>query len=200
MTDPEYAAVLETLYTQYYDDLVLHCLSVVHYAPEMRAYVEECVQDTFLKAVARYARLKNHPDLRGWLFVTCYNHMRNTRHIFYNREKKHAYSIDANPSMEIADLADAFLKMDDEDTYSDRMECIYTLLTETEKQVFDDYFIHHSSFEDIAKHTGRSKRAVESVLYRIRKRLGKNLPLPLIIFFLIGAFFPILNNWIRRGR
>lgn len=191
MIDPERNKIMEMLYAEHYDELVLKCLAVIHYAPEMRTFVEECVQDTFLKAIAEYDDLQSHPDISRWLFLTCYNHMRNIRHVYYHRSKKHKFSFDAYPGIEIADPIDAFRKFDEGEEYADCLKRIYTLLFEKEKSVFDDYFIHHESLDNISKHTGKTKSAVKSMIYRIRRRLERNFMSSILIFFFVRRVFSI---------
>ena len=186
MSDIERNALIEELYEQYYDKLVLHCMTMVGYRPELLPMAEECVQEVFYLALKRHQRLHDHPDVEGWLFRCCNNRMHNMLFTYFLRSKKHAYSSDEETSPELADPYDSFLGFEENQAFYGCIDRIHSLLLENENEIFDSYFLQGYTIDEIAVHYGKSKSSIKSTIYRIRKRL-KNIYFIIFIVFLITA-------------
>lgn len=181
--------LLEKLYEQYYDALVLRCKRYTAYKPEAKDMIEDCVQDVFLKVIQNYRKLVNHPNLTGWLFRACENRMKNLAHTQSVRARKHAFSIDAQASPEIVDVVRAFQRYDDMAEYTECISRIYELLLDEERLVFNDYFLQNMSAKEVAERHNTTEGGAKSMIYRIRKKIKHNLPFPLQIFFLLACLF-----------
>ena len=176
--------LIEKLYEQYFDKLVLHCMTMVGYRPELRYMAEECVQEVFCLALKRYQKLQNHPDAEGWLFRCCDNRMKNMLFKYNKRNQKHAYSSDAETSPELADPHDSLFGFEEAQEFYGCVDRMHDLLLDSEKQIFDAYFLQGYGIDEVADRAGKSVSSVKSVIYRIRKRL-KNTFFSLFIFFLV---------------
>lgn len=185
---------ISILYETYYDRLSLFCQRMTGYRPELLLFVEECIQDVFHTAIKKYALLANHPDVEGWLFRSCINRMNNLLKTYYGRKKRHAYSIDSKSVAELYDPNDSFRRMEEDEAYQEILERIYALLLDSEKDVFDQYFLVGLDVERISKYTDKSSSSVKSTIYRIRKRLKNAFYKDLIIFLLVSASFLHLNK------
>jgi len=179
-------ALIEKLYEQYYDKLVLHCMTMTGYRPELRNMAEECVQEVFCFALERYQKLQSHPDVEGWLFRCCNNRMKNMLFKYNKRSQKHAYSSDMETSPDLVDPHDSFLYFEEEQAFCRCVDRMYDHLLDSEKQIFDSYFLQGYDVNEVANCTGKSISSVKSVIYRIRKRL-KNTFSSFFIFLLIST-------------
>ena len=194
MTEMERNKFISVLYEDYFDRLNLFCQRMTNYQPELFTFVEECVQDVFHTAIKKYNRLADHPDVEGWLFRSCINHMNNTLKTYYGRKKRHAYSMDGDSVAELYDPNDSFRLLEEDEAYREALERIYALLLDCEKEIFDQYFLQGHDLNHISKQTGKSPSSVKSTIYRIRKRLKKSLYKDLIILLLMGASFFRMNK------
>lgn len=113
---------ISTLYEDYFDRLNLFCQRVTGYRPELFPFVEECVQDVFHTAIKKYNRLADHPDVEGWLFRSCINHMNNMLKTYYGRKKRHAYSMDGDSVAELYDPNDSFRLLEEDEAYREVLE------------------------------------------------------------------------------
>lgn len=183
-------ALIEKLYEQYFDKLVLYCMTMTGYRSELRNMTEECVQEVFYFALERYRKLQNHPDVEGWLFRCCDNRMRNMLFKYHKRSQKHAYSSDMETSPELIDPHDSFLYFEEEKTFYGCIDRMYELLLDSEKQIFDTYFLQGYGINEVAELTGKSIGSVKSVIYRIRKRLKNT-------FFTFFPFYLMITRLFR---
>lgn len=186
--------VLDELYEKYYDMLVLRCYYWINYNAELMPYVEECVQDTFLLALKRQRLLQRHPNITGWLFCTCHNRLRNIIHTHYNRQRKHAYSLNEDKFPELHDPCDSFAAFESECAYNDLLDELYRALLPSDAELAKAFFVEGVSVKSLAKRNGTTEGAVRNRIYRIRKRLKALLQSFMQIFLCICVTFLFLNN------
>lgn len=191
MTEKKRYELIETLYEQHYDELVLSCRGWIGYHSELMPFVEECVQDTFKIALARYQTLITHPDSMGWLLCTCYNRLRNIKHTYYGRATKHAFSADEEMSPELMDPHDSLVAFEEDEVYHDLVGRVYELLLDSEKEVFNKYFLENASLVDVSNRVGKTESAVKSMVYRMRRRLEKNMAPILILLISFALLFQL---------
>lgn len=194
MSEMERNKFITMLYNDYFDRLVLFCHRVTGYRPELMPFAEECVQDVFHTAIKKYTKLVNHPDIEGWFFRSCINRMNNVLKTYYGRKKRHAYSIDADNVKELFDPNDSFQCFEEEQAYREVLERIYTLLLDSEKEIFDQYFLEKRNIDQISKRLGKSSGSIKSIIYRMRKRLRKTLFRDLAILLLVRVSFLFMNK------
>lgn len=194
MTERGRNAIIEKLYDQYYDKLVLHCSAMAGFQNELLPLAEECVQEVFHFALKHYNKLQDHPDVKGWLFRCSTNRMNNMLRKHFVRKRRHSYSADEETSPELSDPYDSFRQFEENQAFYECVDRIHELLLENEQGIFDDHFIQGYSIDEVAARVGKSKSSVKSTIYRIRQRLRKSFLTLLIIFILNGASFWIVNN------
>lgn len=194
MSEMDRNKFISMLYKDYFDRLNLFCQRMIGYRPELLTFTEECVQDVFHTAIKKYIKLADHPDVEGWLFRCCINHMNNVLKTYYGRKERHAYSMDGDNVAELYDPNDSFRLLEEDEAYREVLERIYSLLLDNEKEIFDQYFLQGHDLDHVSKRTGKSPSSVKSTIYRIRKRLKKSLYKDLIVLLLIGASFLRLNK------
>lgn len=164
---------ISELFDRYYDPLVLYCKRKLRLYPELYDLAEECVQDVFCIALEKYNELLTHPDVKGWLFRTCENKIRNICKKHIGRSRFHAFSTDNETSPELYDPHDSFRLAEEQENYDRLVEKIYSVLLESEKDIFDDYFLRGYNTRKVAKRNNKSLNSVKSCLFRVRKRLNR---------------------------
>lgn len=173
MASDEKDQFLSELYTMYKDDLVRYCRTYVEYNSEYYDLILDVIQDTFLAANLEYDKLKDHPHIRGWLYKACHFRLNNAIKTYRRKKKQHAFSMD-QIGMEMPDavcsVIDSWLS---EETVKQCEKEIFTLLNDTEQQIYYDYFKKRKSIKQIAAETQKSESAVKSVISRIRAKLRK---------------------------
>lgn len=173
MTEQDRNTLVAQLFDRYYDRLVLYYKRRLWFIPELHDMAEECVQDVFHTALKRYAKLLDHPDIKGCYFRTCENNIRNIYKKYIGRSRRHAYSADDETSPELHDPHDTFRIVEEQSNYERLIDRVHAELLENEKKIFDDYFLHGYDIEEVARLSEKSVSSVKSSLFRMRKRLAK---------------------------
>jgi len=68
-TDKEHYIV--ELFSKHYVQLRNMCLNRVKGRSELYDFADDAVQEAFIMLHEKYSRLKDHPNIDGWLFETC---------------------------------------------------------------------------------------------------------------------------------
>lgn len=159
-------------YEQYFDLLLVRGRGYVGWDPVVRRELEDCIIETFEMAWERYDELRNHPCMAGWLTVVLYKKIDNLRGKSATKSARRSVSIDAETTGEIEDK-ETTRRME---TFFDREEDrallarIVGLLSRTEKEIFDSYFVQSRPAKDIMQGTGYSVGRIRAAIRRIRKK------------------------------
>jgi len=73
MLDTENIQDIAAQFSQFHAEHYSHVLRYVRLRLKDSNLVEDVVQETFLRAWVDFNKLRNHPNPRGWLFVTARN-------------------------------------------------------------------------------------------------------------------------------
>ncbi len=73
--DNERVAYIEKLFLDHYSSLRKACIRYMRYDPIFLPLVDDCIQETFIKAFKSYEVLKTHPNVAGWLVITSKNYL-----------------------------------------------------------------------------------------------------------------------------
>lgn len=68
----------EDLCDKYFNRISVYCRRLVKGQEQFLDFVEECTQNTFLEARKQISKLKNHPNVEGWLYTTARNLINNS--------------------------------------------------------------------------------------------------------------------------
>lgn len=180
---------ISQLFELYHDVLYKQCLHMVGYNQRHIPLIDDCIQYAFLQAILKKDQFSQCKNQAGWLSVTA------RRHLMSEIRKNHRRSRITVPWYEHAD-EDASLQLETDierwhsrqDT-SDRIEQIYEILSSTEKEVFDGYFLEDSSIDEVARKLKISRGAVRGAIDRIRTKAKR--------FHIFFAFF-LIAPWIWR--
>lgn len=164
---PDQDQLIEQLYQQYFDDLILYAIASLK--NESRA--QDIVQDAFHEAILRADVLMQHDNPKGWLMLTVKHKIKE-----YQRElqryMKYFISLDKDlfiePGKEDPRLEQP---LQGEEEKLPTLKEIETTLTPEEFYLLKRLTIDQASHLEVAKELGISIYASQKRLERIRKKL-----------------------------
>lgn len=174
MASDEKDLFLSELYAKYKDELAASYKSYVDYRSEYYDLIYDIIQDTFLAATREYDKLKDHPNIGGWLFKACRFRLNNEIKA-YRRKKKRNVFLQEQIGMEMVDNTESII--DDWLSEESVKQCetkIFALLNDTEQRIYYEFFKMKKSIKQIADETHKSESAVKSVIARIRSKLRRH--------------------------
>lgn len=157
------------LYEDNVSFLLMLCRKRVGYRREYQEIIEDCIQDTFIIAMAKWDTLKDHPNIRAWLVRTCLN-------LLLPALKKEQASHRITTSLSDEECKSYAPDEDEIEKYlrmahnRQALEDLYHSLTPKERSVFEDYFLEEKSMRVIASEYGVSENNIKNILKRIRRK------------------------------
>jgi RNA polymerase sigma-70 factor (ECF subfamily) len=164
-------ADLSNLYDEHYSYIVSCCIRYVdRYDEGIQSLVEDAVQNAFMKAIDKYDDFLGHPNKLGWLITVSKNELKNIS----SKDRRHR-RINAM----ICDSQN-MKNQDDPITYVIEQEKTYELqeiigeirkvITQSETEVFTEYFLKNHTTQESAENIGVTKSAIKNAVYRIRNK------------------------------
>ena len=182
---PQQDMFMEELYRSYLPALQRFCTQYLLTWPRCLPYVDDYVQETFVKALKCQGRLRKHPNPYGWLVITCKNICNTAIRNDARRCRITGTPISIeNDSVEIPDPKDDILRWLCQADDRERIKAITDKLTSQEHAVFDAYFVDHLSLQETAERNGVTKNSAQGSLQRIRQK-ARHINL---LLFCIGQF------------
>lgn len=188
-------AFIDDLYCKNY--VILKGFAIQHFKNDSRfaPYIEDCIQETFMKATANYEKLLTHESPTAWLLHVCYNELCSFPRK-YARYRKHfagMAQIDVESAASDSDDLDRWIRQNDA---IESIEMLYQALTPIEKNVFNDYYVDEKSMKETAFKHKTTENAVHSAAKRIRKK-AKRLIKKDFMFFFPRGHFSLFQHYIR---
>ncbi|MCL2671732.1 MAG: sigma-70 family RNA polymerase sigma factor [Clostridiales bacterium] len=151
----------DALYEQYYEILFQYCLSRLGRNEDAAA---ECVHRTFEITLKKIKSLRDHPNIGGWLMNTVKHqvakyHDKTRRDILLFRQMA-------------ANMAHETLLGRPMDSDLD-VEAFLARLSESERVLYERYYVHEEKAKEIALSLGVSEAAVWMRLSRLRTKMQK---------------------------
>lgn len=155
---------------KYYDRIYLFCNKLVK-GQEFLDFAEDCTQNTFLEAQKQISKLRTHPNIEGWLYVTARNLINNS---FRNMYVKKKHEVIMNE-----DIACTSIELDNEleEFYNSTVDldtlCFEVLskIDEDEYHLYIDYYKRKMGITDLAKKYDVSATAMTTRIYRLKKKI-----------------------------
>ncbi|MDO5377183.1 MAG: sigma-70 family RNA polymerase sigma factor [Clostridia bacterium] len=163
---------INACYEQYFDSLMARARCYAGGDALVRNELEDCVNEAFEIAWRNYEELRNHPCMIGWLTKTTYNRIDNFSTRGSTRIARRSVSIDSETTKDLEDreAARRLESWAEQEEHRALIERIIRMLTQSEKEIFDHYFIHGRTAPDIMEQTGYSLGRVRATIRRIRKK------------------------------
>ena len=172
-------AFLDRMYGTYARTLLVYSFSILRALPDAFPMAEECVQETFERAMLRMHTLARHKSPERWLMNTC-------RKITLSRRRKqlNRLQITGQPVL-YEEFADTLPSGDNVEEWIlrndlfERKQQLMDLLTEEELAVYRCYYEEDRSLKECAEALNLSVNAVRGSVQRIK---GKLMQIMLSIF------------------
>ncbi len=156
------------LYAQYYQPLEKQCRRIVQYNPELDELISDCLQKVFLKAFQAYDKLKDHPNVGGWLFLTTRNALMDELRRYNRQQALSALPIDSCTERALPSLYDYVEQFIENDAVQQCINAVIFSLTPGEKEIFQKHFMEGMGVLEIADENGVTQGAVKGAIHRIR--------------------------------
>lgn len=175
---------IEILYDKYYRELFIYSFSLFDYRQQHLQDAEDCVQETFEKAVKNLEDvLKNAAPLK-YLMVMCKNITLSRRRDIHLHQKILKFPQTIDEHFDVADSRDIVMDWMIRRENEEIKKMLLEELTDKEKTVYHLYFEQNMSIKETAQEMNGTAGSVRGSIQRIRSRAMK---LQNIYFILIYA-------------
>ncbi len=162
------------LYERHYQTVYAYVLPKLGFREDAAA---DCAHAVFDAAGEKYEKLRDHPNVLGWLMVTAKHKLhkawrKNTRETAKNLPLELACAVpDSRDPFDAVELSDPEIKAITKEVLSG--------LNESEFEIYKLYFVDNVSFAGIAERLGVSEKAARARLARVKVKLKNR-----IIYFI----------------
>ena len=165
---------IRELYEKYFDTVKKYCLPKLSFD---EAAASDCAHAVFDKAGEQYEKLKDHPNIPGWLMVTA-------KHLVHKRWTRSAKEASRSIPLELAaaipDSRDPFDAVELSEAEIRRITAeVLSGLDAKERELYELCFVKNLPFSEIAGESGMTEKAARAKLARIKLKLKQR-----IIYFL----------------
>lgn len=186
LTDKQ-AAFLEELAIRYSDVLMQYALRFLNYQPHLRPLAQECVQETFLRAIKCVDGLMSHENPVGWLKVVL-------KHLLLNRigsAKHQREELCGDISVHTAAIGqsaeDALALWEAHQQLEDVLQVAHAILTTEEQRTLESHFFGGLTTAETALLESVPESTIRGRISRIRRKLKKVFP-ELCVLLLLGSY------------
>ncbi len=130
------------------------------------ADAEDCLQDTFLRAYKAFARLKNHDNLRAWLYKIATN----TAHSHLKRQARHARHTSETPLDKLLGSASPAALVERKLELAD-VQAAVDALPAKQRAALLMYRYQHMSYAEISAALNIKESAARANVYQATKKL-----------------------------
>lgn len=142
------------------------------YDPVQESFIEDQIQETFIRAWQKRSILKHHPNPDGWV-VECFRKCLVNACRKRNREWKHRVHFpDSEESAEAIDLV--HLSPDEYVKSKEQIDLLFRLLGKEDAELFLRYCIYGEKAAAIAAQMNVSEQALRMRISRLKKKILRN--------------------------
>lgn len=181
--------IIDLLYTKYYQELFMYSFSLFDCKQHHIQDAEDCVQDTFEKALRHEKELIAHPAPLKYLKRMCKNITITKRRNFHIHDRILGYPEPIDDRFDIADPKDIVMDWIIRKENRAIMIALLDMLSEKEKEVYRLYYQQNLSIKDTARALKCSDGSARGYIQRIR---AKAIKLQSIIFLFIACIIAYL--------
>lgn len=155
----------------YFKPVYKYCGKLTKSQAELMDFADECTQNTFLEARKQLSKLKNHPNVEGWLFTTARNFVNLSFRAMYLKNRYEVIMTDdihnrlESQNNEIDQFVENAVNVDE--LYHE----VLMSLSTNEYELYTDYYIKKMSIADLTGKYDVSANAITTRIYRINKKI-----------------------------
>lgn len=181
------AAFLDDLAIRYSDVLMSYAMRFLNYQPHLQPLAQECVQETFVRAIACAEALMQHENPVGWLKVSLKHLLLNSiSSARFRREELHE-DVSAHPKALQQSAADAFALWEQHQQLAEVLAAARKLLTPEEQRTLDAHFRDGLTTAETALLESVPESTIRGRIGRIRRKLKKHFP-ELCVLLLLTSY------------
>ncbi|EHQ59891.1 sigma-70 family RNA polymerase sigma factor [Paenibacillus dendritiformis C454] len=155
----------------YFKSVYKYCGKLAKSQAELMDFADECTQNTFLEARKQISKLKNHPNVEGWLFTTARNFVNLSFRAMYLKNRYEVIMTEdihnrlESQNNEIDQFIENAVNVDE--LYHE----VLMNLSTSEYELYADYYIKKMSIADLTRKYDVSANAITTRIYRINKKI-----------------------------
>ncbi|MFW9335024.1 RNA polymerase sigma factor [Paenibacillus polymyxa] len=154
----------------YLSEVYRFCMHLIKNQSCFKFMAEECTQDTFLAARQQLVKLKHHPNVKGWLYLTARNLIYKSFRCYYT-QRKHETTLECEKICSFSNSVEEEWenqKLEDVDTV---IVSILTQLSNIEYTLYQDYFCQQLPVSFLADKYNISVTATTTRIYRLKRKI-----------------------------
>lgn len=186
LTDAQ-AAFLNDLAIRYSDVLMQYAMRFLNYQPHLRPLAQECVQETFLRAVRCVDALMSHENPVGWLKVVLKHLLLNRVGSARHRLEELCEDVAAHPAALEQSAQDALTQWETHRQLEEVLEVAHAILTTEEQRTLARHFFAGLTTAETALLESVPESTIRGRISRIRRKLKKYFP-ELCVLLLLGSY------------
>lgn len=161
---------IRMLYEQYYEMVFKYCLPKLGFDNDAAA---DCVHAVFDEAEKKYEKLKEHPNIPGWLMTTAKHKLHKS---WRRRTRETLRNVPIELACALPDSRDPFdaVELSDSDI-SEITEAVLSGLSENELEIYRLFYVENLSFAETAEKLGITEKAARARLARVKAKLKNRL-------------------------
>ncbi|WP_317890347.1 sigma-70 family RNA polymerase sigma factor [Paenibacillus polymyxa] len=154
----------------YLSEVYRFCMHLIKNQSCFKFMAEECTQDTFVAARQQLVKLKHHPNVKGWLYLTAKNLIYKSFRCYYT-QKKHETTFECEKICSFSNSVEEEwenCRLGDVDTV---IVNILMQLSNNEYILYEDYFCRQLAVPLLATKYNISVTATTTRIYRLKRKL-----------------------------
>lgn len=176
----EQQITIELLYTKYHRELFTYSFSLFDFRQQYVQDAEDCVQDTFVKAIMHQDELCKSSDALKYLKLMCRNITISRRRDIHRHARILGYPETIDEHYDIKDTKDIVMDWIIKQENKVAKKALLGSLSAKEKEIYYHYYEQNLSIKETAKALVCSDTSVRGGVQRIRTKAMK-----LQIFFIV---------------
>ncbi len=186
LTDKQ-AAFLDELAIRYSDVLMQYAMRFLNYQPHLRPLAQECVQETYLRAVKCVDGLMGHENPVGWLKVVLKHLLLNRIGSANHQREELCGDVSAHAAALGQSAEDALALWETHRQLEEVLQVAHAILTTEEQRTLESHFFGGLTTQETALLESVPESTIRGRISRIRRKLKKYFP-ELCVLLLLGGY------------
>lgn len=180
----KYMDIVEEWFVAYHDVLVYLCMRYFMYQSQFIPFVDDCIQEVFLRALRKADKLVAHPNPYGWLANACKKQCKSIMRKKAIRRNIVGEAVPYDEQINLPSLQDDITRWINKEDTSQLLHAVFDKLTPSEQIVYSEYFEKEKTAPEIASEQGTSVTAIRGAIQRIRKKASRIF----LLLIMLGQF------------